>query len=65
MGVGAAFCSAALKGASLNVFINAKSMTDREYADELVARTQALLDDGCAKADETFKKVERGIRWGK
>jgi formiminotetrahydrofolate cyclodeaminase len=65
VGVGAAFCSAALKGASLNVFINAKSMTDREYADELVARTQALLDDGCAKADETFKKVERGIRWGK
>ena len=65
VGVGAAFCSAALKGASLNVFINAKSMTDREHADELVARTQALLDDGCAKADETFKKVERGIRWGK
>ena len=29
-GVGAAFCKAALKGASLNVYINTKSMADRE-----------------------------------
>ena len=34
-GVGAAFCKAALKGASLNVYINTKSMADREYAEEL------------------------------
>lgn len=62
VGVGAAFASAALKGASLNVFINAKSMRDRDYADDLVARTQALLDGGCKKADETYLAVERGIR---
>lgn len=65
VGVGAAFASAALKGASLNVFINAKSMKDRQYADDLVARTQALLDDGCRKADQTYLAVERGIRWPK
>lgn len=65
VGVGAAFASAALKGASLNVFINAKSMVDRTYADDLVARTEALLEDGCAKADATYKKVARGIRWSK
>ena len=34
-GVGAAFCKAALQGASLNVYINTKSMADREYAEEL------------------------------
>ena len=63
VGVGAAFAGAALRGASLNVFINAKSMKDRDYADELVSRTQALLDEGCAKAEKTFLDVERGIRW--
>ena len=65
VGVGAAFASAALKGASLNVFINAKSMKDRDYADELVAKTQTLLDDGCQNADRTYLAVERGIRWAK
>ena len=34
-GVAAAFCKAALKGASLNVYINTKSMKNREYAQEL------------------------------
>ena len=33
-GVGAAFCKAALEGASLNVYINTKSMKNREYAEE-------------------------------
>ena len=32
-GVGAAFCKAALEGASLNVYINTKSMKNREYAE--------------------------------
>ena len=32
-GVGAAFAKAALKGASLNVYINTKSMADKELAD--------------------------------
>ena len=63
VGVGAAFAGAALRGASLNVFINAKSMADRDFADELVSRTQALLDEGCAKAEKAFLEVERGIRW--
>ena len=63
VGVGAAFCEAALKGASFNVFINAKAMKDRDYAEILVSRTQAMLEDGCAKADEAYLRVERGIRW--
>lgn len=37
-GVGAAFCKAALEGASLNVYINTKSMKNREYAEELNAK---------------------------
>ena len=42
-GVGAAFCKAALEGASLNVYINTKSMKNREYAEELDARADAML----------------------
>ena len=62
-GAGAALLSASLKAACLNVFINAKAMKDRDYAEILVSRTQAMLEDGCAKADEAYLRVERGIRW--
>ena len=43
-GVGAAFCKAALQGASLNVYINTKSMKNREYAEELNAKCDAMLE---------------------
>ncbi len=62
-GAGAAILSAALKAASLTIFINAKSMADREYAEVLLSRTQEMLDEGCEKADNAFLRVERGIRW--
>ena len=39
-GVGAAFCKAALQGASLNVYINTKSMADREYAEEIKQKSR-------------------------
>ena len=43
-GVGAAMCKAALLGASLNVYINTKSMKNREYAEELNAKCDAMLE---------------------
>lgn len=61
VGAGATICSAALRAASLNVLINARSMGDRAYADALVARTRGLVDEGCAKAEAVFRDVERGI----
>lgn len=61
-GAGAAVLSAALRAASLNVFVNAGSMRDRESAEELVSRAQSLLDDGCAQADEVFRRVEEMVR---
>ncbi len=42
-GVGAAFCKAALQGASLNVYINTKSMANREYAEELTKKQMQCL----------------------
>lgn len=62
-GAGATILSAALKAVSLNIFINAKSMKDREYTEELLSRTQEMLDEGCRKADNAYLRVERGIRW--
>ena len=56
-GVGAAFCKAALQGASLNVYINTKSMADREYAEELNRKADAMLEKYTKIADETFDSV--------
>ena len=56
-GVGAAFCKAALEGASLNVYINTKSMTNREYAEELNRKCDEMLAVYTVKADEIFRNV--------
>ena len=56
-GVGAAFCKAALEGASLNVYINTKSMKNREYAEELNAKCDAMLEKYTKIADEVFNSV--------
>ena len=55
-GVGAAFCKAALEGASLNVYINTKSMKNREYA-ELNRKCDEMLAVYTLKADEIFRNV--------
>ena len=56
-GVGAAFCKAALEGASLNVYINTKSMKNREYAEELNRKCDEMLAVYTVKADEIFRNV--------
>jgi len=56
-GVGVIFCKAALQGASLNVFINTKSMKNREYAEELNAKAEAMLSKYTVLADEVFAQV--------
>lgn len=56
-GVGAAFCKAALLGASLNVFINTKSMTNREYAESLNKEAEEMMAVYGAKADAVFEGV--------
>ena len=56
-GVGAAFCKAALEGASLNVYINTKSMKNREYAEELNRTCDEMLAVYTVKADEIFRNV--------
>ena len=61
-GVGVAFCKAALQGASLNVFINTKSMKEREYADGLNKKALAMLDKYVPMADEIYESVFARLR---
>ena len=56
-GVAASFCRAALESASLNVFINTKSMQDRAYAEELNSRARQLLAQYGEAADEIVRAV--------
>jgi len=56
-GCGAVCCKAALQAASLNVFINTKSLKNREVAEEMNAKANGMLDKYCAMADEIFAQV--------
>lgn len=56
-GVAAVFAQSALKGASLNVFINTKSMKDRETAEALNEKALSLIEEGCMKTDQIFAEV--------
>ena len=61
-GVGAAFCRAALLGASLNVFINTKSMANREYAEALNTEAEEMIETYSAKADAVFASVNSRLK---
>lgn len=61
VGCGVICCKAALRAASLNVFINTKSMKDREYADKCDTEAEDMLDKGSALAEEVFAFVEQRI----
>ena len=56
-GCGAVCGKAALQAASLNVFINTKSLKNREGAEEMNAKAIGMLDKYCALADEIFESV--------
>lgn len=56
-GCGAVCCKAALQAASLNVFINTKSLKNRTAAEEMNAKANGMLDKYCALADEIFAQV--------
>ena len=60
-GCGAVCCKAALQAASLNVFINTKSLKNREVAEEMNAKANGMLNKYCAMADEIFNTVKAGF----
>ena len=60
-GCAAAITKAALQAASLNVFINTKSLKDREKAKRLNNNCLNMLDEYSKKADEIFETVKEGF----
>ena len=61
-GCAAACCKAALQSASLNVFINTKTLSDRARAEALNAKANAMLDRYCPMADAIFDSVRDTFR---
>ena len=59
--VAAAACSAALKGAVMNIYINTKSMKNREVADAMNQKAKDLLADGTKRCDAVYEKIAGGI----
>ena len=60
-GCGAVICKAALQAASLNVFINTKTLKNREVAEELNRRANLMLNNYGQMADEIFTDVKAGF----
>lgn len=60
-GCGAVCCKAALQAASLNVFINTKSLKNRALAEEMNAKCLGWLDQYGKLADSIFETVKAGF----
>ena len=60
-GCGAVCVKAALQAASLNVFINTKTLKNREVAEEMNAKCLDMLAKYGAMADEIFETVKAGF----
>ncbi|MCQ2502491.1 MAG: cyclodeaminase/cyclohydrolase family protein [Saccharofermentans sp.] len=58
VGVAAAACGTAAKGAAMNVYINTKSMKDRVYAEDLNRKTDSLVDETAEICDKVYKQVK-------
>ena len=61
-GVGATLLKSALQGASLNIYINTKSMADKEAAASYNKEADELREKYEQKADEIFNRVCSKIR---
>ena len=62
VGVGAAACEAALKGARLNVLINLRSMKDDNIKQQLSDRLETACRTGMAVAEDVYGRVEEACR---
>ena len=62
VGVGVLCCKTALQSASLNVWINTKSMADRAYAGAVEAEADAILQNYLPMADRIYAAVLAELR---
>ncbi|WP_432630703.1 cyclodeaminase/cyclohydrolase family protein [Brotaphodocola sp.] len=62
VGVASQFARSAVTGAVMNIYINTRSMKDREKAEELNREADALLRDGIYLADQIYGRVQEKLR---
>ena len=62
VGCGAALCQAALESAALNVYINTKGLADRDYAQQIEADCDAMLEEYVPRARKVLEGVSEEIR---
>ena len=62
VGVGVQFIRTALLGAVMNVYINKKSMKNREKAEEMNEKAERLIKEGTEAADRIYQKVLEQLR---
>ncbi len=61
-GVAALAAHAALRSAALNVYVNAKALEDRAFAEARLAQIDALLGAATARAESTYGSVAAALR---
>lgn len=62
VGVGVAFCKAALQGAKLNVLINTKIMKNKELKNNIENELKDIEEKGISKADKIYRDVEQQLK---
>lgn len=62
VGCGASCCRAALESASLNIFINTKTLKDRSAAQDLNGRADGMLREFLPRAEAIVETVVRRLR---
>lgn len=62
VGCGAMLCRAALESASLNIFINTKTLSDREIAAELDRKADDMLTTYIPRAEAVAREVTARLR---
>lgn len=62
VGVGVQMIRASILGAKMNVYINTKTMVQREKARELNARAQSVSEEGIRLADRIYTQVEAALK---
>ena len=62
VGCGALCCAAALESASMNIFVNTKTLLDREAAAKLDDQADAMLREYMPRARKVADEVNRRLR---
>lgn len=62
VGVAASCCRCAAESAALNVYINTKMMTDRDYAEKLNRETETGVQTICRRSETVYQTVQTILR---